>query len=115
MTRFVTDDAHLALGIGTDPRLDADPRPGTDLDAQLARLDAVVAELAAPPVDRDPVLWAAHEFTRCAQLLIGARTPGDEASQRDLSSALDHARSAMLSLTMARRDEVAGRSLPPGV
>ena len=77
----------------------------------LARLEAVVAELAAPPVDRDPVLWAAHEFARCAQLLIGTRTPGEDAPT-DLGPALDHARSAMLSLTMARRHEAGTTVLP---
>jgi hypothetical protein len=112
MTHFMTRDRQVALGIDTDPRLDA---VGADLSTQLARLEAVVAELAAPPVDRDPVLWAAHEFARCAQLLIGTRAPGDDAAA-DLGPALDHARSAMLSLTMARRHQAGAagpRDLPP--
>jgi hypothetical protein len=127
MTPHVANDPHVALGIDTDPRLDlvgADdpatanrPLPGiADLDAQLTRLDAVVAELAVPPVDRDPVLWAAHEFARCAQLLIGTRVPGDETPASDLGPALDHARSAMLSLTMARRHEAnAGTVVDPPI
>ena len=115
MTHFMTHDPQVALGIDTDPRLDHDPRldpAGADLGAQLARLEAVVAELSSPPVDRDPVLWAAHEFARCAQLLIGARTPGDD-EPADLGPALDHARSAMLSLTMARRHQAGTSVLPP--
>lgn len=108
MTHSVTNDPHVALGIDTDPRLDpVDPDRPADLGTQIARLEAVVADLASPPVDRDPVLWSAHEFARCAQLLIAARTPAgaDGAASADLASALDHARSAMVSLTMARRGE----------
>lgn len=107
MTHSVTNDPHVALGIDTDPRLDpVDPDHPADLRAQLARLEAVVADLASPPVDRDPVLWSAHEFARCAQLLVAARTGDGAAPSGALSSALDHARSAMVSLTMARRGEV---------
>ena len=70
-----------------------------DLDTQLARLDAVVGDLGTAPADRDALLWAAHEFARCARLLIETRgRPG-----ADLDPAFAHARSAMLSLTMARR------------
>lgn len=80
----------------------ADPVDPVDAEALLARLRSVVHDLARAPADRDPALWAAHEFTRCAQMLLGARSRGAEAAA-DLQPILDHARSAMVSLTMARR------------
>lgn len=141
MTHFATPDPLLDGWIGASPDADLDrgfdgalgtaqgePDPGPDLGAQLARLNAVVRDLASPPADRDPVLWAAHEFSKCAQTLLaahgagahgsaGGSEAGAEVPDGDLGAALDFARSAMLSLTIARRAETGGpggRCATPG-
>lgn len=76
-----------------------------DLDATLAHLDEVVRELGAPPADRDAVLWAAHELASCARLLVRSRDGDAPHGAADLGPAVDCARSAMASLTIARRQD----------
>ena len=69
-----------------------------ELDEHLA---AVVDGLGAPPADRDPLLWAAHEAALCARALLALRVgePG-----ADWGSVLAPARAAMAAVSYARRE-----------
>ena len=72
-----------------------------DLDDIDSHLAAVVAGLASPPADRDPVLWAAHEAAMCARALLALRAGDPEA---DWASVLASARAAMATVSYARRE-----------
>ncbi|GAA4786347.1 hypothetical protein GCM10023200_20490 [Actinomycetospora chlora] len=67
-------------------------------------LSAVLAGLGAPPADRDPLLWAAHEAALCARELLAMRTGGDGAGSADWSSVLASARASMAAVSYARRE-----------
>jgi hypothetical protein len=69
-----------------------------ELDEHLA---AVITGLSAPPADRDPLLWAAHEAALCARELLAARAGDAEA---DWASVLGSARAAMAAVSYARRE-----------
>ena len=71
-----------------------------DLDGHLA---AVVAGLAAPPADREPLLWAAHEAVLCARALLALHA-GDPAA--DWPTVLASARASMAAVSYARREAV---------
>lgn len=69
-----------------------------ELDGHLA---AVLDGLSAPPADRDPLLWAAHEAAMCARALLDARSRDAEA---DWASVLGSARAAVAAVSYARRE-----------
>jgi hypothetical protein len=69
-----------------------------DVDGHLA---AVVESLGAPPADRDPLLWAAHEAALCARALLAMR---DGALDADWASVLASARASMAAVSYARRE-----------
>ncbi|GLZ48777.1 hypothetical protein Acsp06_49620 [Actinomycetospora sp. NBRC 106375] len=72
-----------------------------DLGEIDGHLSAVLEALSAPPADRDPLLWAAHEAALCARELLAMRTGGDEA---DWASVLASARASMAAVSYARRE-----------
>jgi hypothetical protein len=71
----------------------------SDLAGLDEHLAAVVAGLAAPPADRDPLLWAAHEAVLCARALLALRA-GDPTA--DWASV----RASMAAVSYARREAV---------
>lgn len=64
-------------------------------------LSAVLTGLGAPPADRDPLLWAAHEAALCARELLALRAGEGEA---DWASVLASARASMAAVSYARRE-----------
>lgn len=72
-----------------------------DLAALDEHLGAVLAGLGAPPADRDPLLWAAHEAALCARELLALRSGGHES---DWASVLAAARASMAAVSYARRE-----------
>ncbi|GAA4929993.1 hypothetical protein EV188_101331 [Actinomycetospora succinea] len=75
--------------------------PATGLDDVDGHLAAVVEHLAAPPSDRDPLLWAAHEAALCARALLAMRAGAGDA---DWASVLASARASMAAVSYARRE-----------
>ncbi|MDD7940094.1 hypothetical protein PHK61_16860 [Actinomycetospora lutea] len=75
--------------------------PTAELAALEEHLAAVLAGLGAPPADRDPLLWAAHEAALCARELLALRTGGGDA---DWASVLASARASMAAVSYARRE-----------
>lgn len=73
-----------------------------EIDEHLA---AVVAGLGAPPADRDPLLWAAHEAAMAARALLALRAGEGEA---DWASVLASARASMAAVSYARREAGSG-------
>jgi hypothetical protein len=73
-----------------------------EIDEHLA---AVVAGLGAPPADRDPLLWAAHEAAMTARALLALREGEGDA---DWASVLASARASMAAVSYARREAGAG-------
>jgi hypothetical protein len=64
-------------------------------------LTAVLEALSAPPADRDPMLWAAHEAAMTARALLALRAGGDDA---DWGAVLASARASMAAVSYARRE-----------
>ncbi|MEJ2885466.1 hypothetical protein [Actinomycetospora aeridis] len=74
------------------------------LDTVDGHLAAVVEHLGAPPADRDPLLWAAHEAALCARALLAMRAGSASGPDVDWSSVLASARASMAAVSYARRE-----------
>lgn len=106
-----------------DASADAGTGAADELASRLAALDSLRRGLAAPPHDRDPLLWAAHEALRCASLLFeaqgsqaqgsqaqGSQAEGEDSARADLlAAAAAQLRSATTCVHYAQRERAPSR------